>query len=46
MSFPSPVPLIATAHILCAIATESQGYELIKVHVDMSSSCLSVLIWN
>lgn len=47
MSFPSespPAPLIATALILCAIATESQGYELTRVHVDTPSSCSSLLI--
>jgi len=38
MSFGTPPPLIATAQILYAIETESQGYKLTKVCVAAPSS--------
>jgi len=38
MSFGTPPPLTATAQILYAVETESQGYKLTKVRVAVLSS--------
>jgi len=43
MSFVTPPPLTATAHILRAVETESQGYKLTKVCVAVACTFCACL---